>query len=1242
MRLLKFVLATLSLFIFLSLSISQSGATAAGSADLWSQPGPGVVLGEIKGATEPALYSVQLQAPPLASYRGEIAGLTATNPAARDETRLDTDSPASQMYLAYLEGLHTQLLAAVEGAIGRQAEPIHNYQYAFNGVALELTPAEAQVVAGLPGVRRVQRAFMRYPLTDAGPEWIGAPAVWDGSGSGATLGEGVVVGVIDTGINHDHPSFADVGGDGYDHTNPRGQFYGLCDPLTGTPFCNDKLIGVWDFTGTSPEDDNQHGSHTASTAAGNILDAQIIAPTLTLSRELSGVAPHANLITYKACIAVGCVSTSLVAAIDQATADGVDVINYSIGGGPSHPWGDADSDAFLGATDAGIFVATSAGNDGPGPETVGSPANAPWVTSVGASTHHRAFVNALVDMSGGATTAPADIQGKSFTSGYGPAPIVHAADSGDGQCMNAFPPGTWDGEIVVCDRGTIPRVTKCDNVAAGGAGGCVLANTAAEGESTVADPHSIPAVHIGYSDAEVLEAWVRDGGSGHTATIAGTTADENAAYGDVIAGFSSRGANAPVPGVIKPDVAAPGVDILAAINTVDPTAPPEYGVLSGTSMASPHTAGAAALLRALHPDWSPAEVKSALMTTAFEDSVRKEDGTTPADPFDMGAGRVDLTRAGRAGLVLHEAEPNYSDADPDTGGDPTTLNLPSLGHGRCEGDCSWTRTVRSTAAGDVTWTAQVSAAPGLGLTITPASFTLAPGETETIHVEADVSGLNVGRWTFGRVTLVPDDGTVPAAHLPVAVLPGGPPQLVEITAESDSGAHQEQVTSPLDVQELEAYIYGLIPGEVTQQQLEQDPTPLEPYDTDVGTFYITIDVPAGARFLVTEIVDTTSTDLDLFVGRDANGDGPEAAEEVCSSTSPTASEACRVVDLEAGTYWIMVQNWLSGQAVDDVTLEAVVIPGSDKGNLTVTGPGEPVPADTPFDVTIAWNEPEMDPGEVWYGLAELGTEPGGPANVGALLIKINRVEDGDPTPQPLSAKATGGGWLQPTSGKKINFSVDVASTSGGPEGHAKLNDKTAGAKIHVTTITAITEVGDGCGDIADASNAVEIQGDGSYNGANASFRLCVEDNGEPGRDADRFYLECAAGCDYRSSDRTVDDVIDGGNIQVERDAESGSDDTSEPAATTMILDPLLMTEATAGELQLFEVTVYDQNQDLLADAEVTLTRTAADGTVETMTAITDLTGTAAFSLVNLNQAAEYIATAGSAESNTIHVDPLLP
>jgi hypothetical protein len=366
---------------------------------------------------------------------------------------------------------------------------------------------------------------------------------------------------------------------------------------------------------------------------------------------------------------------------------------------------------------------------------------------------------------------------------------VYAGDYGYPLCgtgpaeapSSPFPPGTFSGEIVLCERGTYGRVQKGQFVKEGGAGGMILMNDAANGDSLIGDAHALPAAHISYANGERLKSWLASG-SGHTGRITGMVVDVAPANGDVIASFSSRGPNPSVPDVMKPDVTAPGVDILAAFHTPAGSvgAPPEYNAISGTSMSGPHTAGAAALLRAVHPEWTPDEVRSALTTTGFNDvpgeggevhANLKEDAATAADPFDLGGGRVELRRAARAGLVLDVSPDAYAAADPAAGGDPTTLNLATLTNSACMGTCTWTRVVKGTAATAVTWTASAAAA-GFGLSVSPSTFTLAPGATQTLTVTANASNLQ-SAWAFGRITL--DSGTagVPDAGLPVAVRRGG-------------------------------------------------------------------------------------------------------------------------------------------------------------------------------------------------------------------------------------------------------------------------------------------------------------------------------------------------------------------------------------------------------------------------------------------------------------------------------------
>ncbi len=754
------------------------------------------VLGEVQAASKEAgLYILQLSDPPVASYRGGIDGFAATSPAITGARKLDARSSAALAYASYLEDVQRQFLSDVEQALGVRLAVKYQYFHAINGMALYLTAEQAAQVGQLPGVLHIEPDTAHPIDTDVGPTWIGAPGVWDGSATGlpGTMGEGIIVGVMDTGINWDHPSFAAVGGDGYVHTNPYGAgvFVGWCDP--GDPnydpslVCNDKLIGMWDFadadeTPDGPGDNNGHGSHTSSTAAGNVVTATLFAPTAAISDTISGVAPHANLISYDVCGGQSCANSNVVAAINQAILDGVDVTNESIGIGGDAFTGSKQA-AYLGLFDAGVVASRSAGNSGPAPATVGP--EPPWTLSSAALTHNRSLINSLVNISGGGTPPPADIQGVGFTSGYGPAPIVYAGDfpSGStstpelcgvgalGDFISPWSAGTFNGEIVVCDRGTFGRVEKGANVLFSGAGGYVLVDN---GSGLVSDPHALPGVHITASDGAALKAWLADGGSGHSASISGVTVDYSASNGDVLAGFSSRGP-APVD-VLKPDVGAPGVAIWAAYldNPGGPDDGQEYTFLGGTSMASPHTAGAAALLVDLYPGWTPAQIRSALMTTATTANTLKEDGATPTDPHDVGAGRIDVAQAANAGLVLDETSANFAAADPNASGDPSTLNLASMADAFCYQFCSFDRALQSTLGSSSTWDITTSTSdPRTQISLSANQVTIGAAGTFTLSVSVDVSGVPVEQWTFGEVELTEASNAAPPVRLPIAVyVPG--------------------------------------------------------------------------------------------------------------------------------------------------------------------------------------------------------------------------------------------------------------------------------------------------------------------------------------------------------------------------------------------------------------------------------------------------------------------------------------
>lgn len=982
------------------LDATPEAEEVSGSTSLPRAGSKGTVL-RLGSAATPERYVVQLDAPAVSAYEGGIGQLQATRP--EPGSRLDPSAAPVRAYTAYLGEQQEDLGERIAEEIGRTPTVDFTYTYAVNGLTVELTADEAADVARLADVSSVVVDFERELQTDNGPEWIGAPSVWDGSATGApgTQGEGIVTGIIDSGINPSNLSFAasvpeSQGGDGYVHTNPLGDVYlGLCDPDNADQFdprfeCNDKLIGAYDFAGDGPWDTSGHGTHTASTVAGNLVDATVTGPTgISETRSIKGVAPHATIIAYDVCTG-GCSIAAITAAIDQVIADEVDTVNYSIGSdAPSNAWSDPDTVGFLNARSAGIFVATSAGNSGPGADTVGSPADVPWLTSVGASTHDRSYPNTVTGLTRGDGTGFPDLVGKGFTVGLETAPVVYAGDFGDPLCQEGgFEGEVFDGQIVVCDRGISGRVAKGQVALDAGAGGMILANDEPSGDSLSGDAHVLPAVHITYDDGVALKAWLAEG-EGHTSAITGAVLLEDDADGDVTAGFSSRGPNRAMD-ILSPSVTAPGVDIIAAYgsSTTEAEADPEWDFLSGTSMSSPHTAGAGTLLTALEPDWTPAQMQSALMTTAVTETVTKEDGSTPADPFDMGSGRIDVEAAANAGLVLDESTADYLAANPDEGGDPKDLNLASMADSQCLQTCSWTRTVTGSAEGEVAWTASTEGP----VTVEPSSFTLAEGEELEITVTADVAGESTDAYLFGAVTLTPSAEGVSTAALPVAVLPstGVLPDEVVIDTRRDAGSQLVEDLEAIEITDLQTDVAGLTPSDAEELSVPQDPTNDDPYDTPEGTTFTTVEVPADASRFVAEVTESSATDIDLFVGQ---GDTPSLETQECTSTTAGSIELCDIGSPEAGTWWVLAQNWEASEAdaTDTLTLGTAVVAG-DAGNMTVEGPSSN-PSGEPFDLRVVYDEPALEAGQRWYGAVTLGSSPGSPEDIGILPVTLNRFAD---------------------------------------------------------------------------------------------------------------------------------------------------------------------------------------------------------------------------------------------------------
>ncbi|MBE2198542.1 MAG: choice-of-anchor J domain-containing protein [Anaerolinea sp.] len=751
------ILTAVTLLALIAVTLTTLSATAETSA-----PSSAGLVAEsqnaanLYGVSETGLYIVRFTEPALASYTGGVAGLEATSPQATGARKLDANAPAALAYTDYLTQKHSQFTVTMEQTLGRSVEVAFDYIAALNGMAVAMSHEEAAVVAGLPGVAAVYGDTLRELETEVGPLHIGAPAIWGGdTGSGtATRGEGIVIGVIDSGINSQHPSFAATDGDGYVHTNPygAGTYLGWCAANAG--FCNDKLIAAYGLNpvGGSPEDTDGHGSHTASTSGGNVHTATFdIGPT-TYNIDLQGVAPRANIVAYKVCNP-SCPGTASVAAVNSAIAtDQVDVLNYSISGSDS-PWNDPVDIAFLDASNAGIFVSASAGNAGPGPSTVAK--TGPWNAAVAASTINRVIAN-TVDVTG--PTTPPELQSLAAVPGELTsiladitAPIRYDATNNTG--CTAFPAGFFNGALALIQRGGCTFAVKVTNASNAGAVGVVVFNSVGGPPISMGGlTGTPPAFMLDLEDGIALRDYVVANPTATARVNVATSYMVNNDWEDIVAGFSSRGPSQYE--ILKPDYIAPGVNILAAVASSGGD-PAQYAFYQGTSMSSPHGAGAAALMVALHPSWSPAEIKSAMASTAVG-GLLKDNGVTPADPFDVGSGLLALGGASTVGLVFDETGANYAAANPALGGDPKTLNQPSVVNYNCSDTCTWTRTVKSVLSTSATYTATFSGPVGMNVTVTPSTFTIAPGAEQVLTITADVTGLPLDTFAFGSITLETD------------------------------------------------------------------------------------------------------------------------------------------------------------------------------------------------------------------------------------------------------------------------------------------------------------------------------------------------------------------------------------------------------------------------------------------------------------------------------------------------------
>jgi subtilisin family serine protease len=730
-----------------------------------------------KGKLRRGLTSVlvKLDAAALASYAGGLPGLAPTSPGATGARSLDVGAAASRAYLEHFGRKQREFEALChERAPGARVS--HSLPLIFGGVAMVVPDDEVEAVAALPGVVEVYPDELLQIATDASPRFIGALEAWSDLGGQHRAGQGIVVGVLDTGIWPEHPSFSDPDSSGRAYPSPPASWTGTACEFGSTRAgddsftCSHKLIGARRFMSTydaviglrpeefdSARDDNGHGTHTASTAAGN---GRVEATLFGVARgRVSGIAPRAHVASYKVCGFEGCFTSDSVAAVQQAIRDGVDVINFSIGGG-ANPYSDAVELAFLDAYNAGVFVAASAGNSGPGANTTEH--RGPWVTTVAASTQRRSFRSRVTLIADDGSSL--ELEGASITDGVFPAAELVLPPAGNESCTVALPPAV-SGKVVVCRRGSNSRVGKGANAAAGGAAGMILYNQSAAVTDLETDNHFLPTVHLQFADGSAMRAFL----AAHTAVKATFTAGtKEADRGDVVASFSSRGGPGLTLGVSKPDVTAPGVQILAGHTplSADPDTGPQgelFQAIAGTSMSSPHVAGAAALLMDLHPDWTPGQVKSALMTTARTRGVVKEDRVTPAGPFDVGSGRIDLARAGWPGLTFDAPGADFVAFRNNL----ALANYPSLYVPSMPGKVKLPRTAESVLRWPSLWKLDVDAPRDLRIDV-PELLYLPKGGARSFEIEIDASRVPIGEVRHATIELESHVGG--RAHLPVTIV----------------------------------------------------------------------------------------------------------------------------------------------------------------------------------------------------------------------------------------------------------------------------------------------------------------------------------------------------------------------------------------------------------------------------------------------------------------------------------------
>jgi len=899
------------------------------------------------------LYLVTFGDTPLAAYAGDVDGYAATSPEPGE--RFDDDRSEVELYRDRLRRRQDRILAEVGSP-----EVVYRYTTVVSGVAVRLSSDQVRDLRSLAGVRAVERDT-RAHLDDTGAAELldlpGARGAWARTGGTEQAGRGVVIGVVDSGLWPDNPSFAapSLPDDGA----PPGLegFTGGCQSgeRWSAEECNQKVVAARYFVkafGTdnvanaeylSPRDAQGHGSHVAATAAGNA-DVRMTIAGESLG-ETSGMAPAAAVAAYKACWAApnpeddGCAAADLLRAVDQAVADGVDVLSFPVSGQVQA--GTAMRQAFRNATAAGVLVVTSAGNRG----GRGVSPSSPWTTTAGATTY-RLFQGAAV-LGDGTRLVGADISEQSVPAS--PAVLGTDARAADAERSEAAlcAPGSLDarvvaGKVVVCWRGVTARVEKSRTVKRAGGRAMVLLNT--DPGAVEADFHAVPTVHLDEAAGARLETYLRTAGPRARIAIDPTAEDEAAVPG--LADFSGRGTRDDAD-VVKPDLVAPGVSVLAA---VAPTtrAGRDWDVLSGTSMAAAHVSGLAAMVRAEHPAWSPAAVRSALMTTAY-DVVGEPDGV-----LAQGAGHVDPSRFLDPGLVFDTGDSFEVRSTP-------AVNTPSVAVGDLVGRAVVRRTVTNVSGRAETYNATVTGLPGVDVSVVPATFRLRAGESRTLRVRFVArQGARYDRFVSGHLSLSGSQGHV--ARIPLAVRAlrlRAPDELLGVGTSGSlrvTGRAGMTGNVPVDVTGL----VGSLPDDLTLTPGRFDPgRPTAGPTAHRAVFDVGPDA-AAVRFDV--LGRSEGANFDLYVYRDG--------ELVRAETGAAGDEQVTLLEPSPGSYEVFTHlRSTADNAPNGGVFTGWVVPDDDTDTLEVADSVR-LQGGEPFSLRAGWDR--LESSQTWFGLVRFG------------------------------------------------------------------------------------------------------------------------------------------------------------------------------------------------------------------------------------------------------------------------------